>query len=99
MKIQFQDNGAPVSFSGEFTFADHAAFRDVAGRLLQTKDETVIINLSQLQFIDSAGLGMLLIARDEVGKSNRKLVLAQPQGQVKRMFAVTKFDQLFTIEA
>jgi anti-anti-sigma factor len=99
MKIQFQDNGARVSFSGEFTFADHAAFRDVAGRLLQTKDETVIINLSQLQFIDSAGLGMLLIARDEVGKSNRKLVLAQPQGQVKRMFAVTKFDQLFTIEA
>ncbi len=99
MKIQFQDNGARVSFSGEFTFADHAAFRDVAGRLLQTKDETVIINLSQLQVIDSAGLGMLLIARDEVGKSNRKLVLAQPQGQVKRMFAVTKFDQLFTIEA
>ena len=99
MKIQFQDNGARGSFSGEFTFDDHAAFRDVAGRLLQTKDETVIINLSQLQFIDSAGLGMLLIARDEVGKSNRKLVLAQPQGQVKRMFAVTKFDQLFTIEA
>jgi len=99
MKIEFQANGARVSFSGDFTFADHAAFRDIAGRLLEAKDETVVIDLSQLQFIDSAGLGMLLIARDEVGKTNRKLVLAQPQGQVKRMFTITKFDQLFTIEA
>jgi anti-anti-sigma regulatory factor len=42
---------------------------------------------------------MLLIARDEAGKAGRTLVLSQPQGQVKRMFTVSKFDQLFTIQA
>jgi anti-anti-sigma regulatory factor len=42
---------------------------------------------------------MLLLARDEASKGSRKLILAQPQGQVKRMFSVTKFDQLFTIQA
>jgi anti-anti-sigma factor len=99
MKFQFQQNDARVDISGEFTFADHTAFREVANRLLQAKDRTIVVELSQLKFIDSAGLGMLLIARDEASKAGRALVLAQPQGQVKRMFIVSKFDELFTIQA
>jgi anti-anti-sigma factor len=99
MNVQFHESDARVNISGEFTFADHAAFRELADRLFQTKDESLVIDLSQLQFIDSAGLGMLLLARDEASKGSRKLILAQPQGQVKRMFSVTKFDQLFTIQA
>jgi HptB-dependent secretion and biofilm anti anti-sigma factor len=99
MKFEFQPNDARVTLSGEFTFTDHVAFREVADRLLQAKDRTIVVELSQLQFIDSAGLGMLLIARDEAGKAGRTLVLSQPQGQVKRMFTVTKFDELFTIQA
>jgi anti-anti-sigma factor len=99
MKFEFQQNDAHVTISGEFTFTDHIAFREVADRLFQAKDRTIVVELSQLQFIDSAGLGMLLIARDEAGKASRTLVLSQPQGQVKRMFAVTKFDELFTIKA
>jgi anti-anti-sigma factor len=99
MQVQFQENDARVNISGEFTFTDHAAFRDVACRLFQAKGDTIVIDLSQLQFIDSAGLGMLLLARDEASKSTRKLVLSRPQGQVRRMFTVTKFDELFTIQA
>jgi anti-anti-sigma factor len=99
MKFEFEQNDARVTISGEFTFSDHVAFREVAGRLFQAKDHTVVVDLSQLQFIDSAGLGMLLVARDEAGKAGRMLVLSQPQGQVKRMFTITKFGELFTIQA
>lgn len=42
---------------------------------------------------------MLLIVRDEADKAQRSLILRGPHGQVKRMFAVTKFDTLFTVEA
>jgi HptB-dependent secretion and biofilm anti anti-sigma factor len=51
-----------------------------------------------VQEVDSAGLGMLLLARDEAKKNNRELILKGPCGQVKRMFGVTKFDTLFSIE-
>jgi anti-anti-sigma factor len=84
--------------SGDFTFTDHVAFLDVMNRLLGTQNEPIVIDLSNLEFIDSAGLGMLLIARDEAGKASRHLTLRSPQGQVKRMFAVTKFETLFAIE-
>jgi anti-anti-sigma factor len=99
MNFDFKGNDATVSISGDFTFTDHTAFLEVMTRLLGIAGIPLIIDLSQMEFIDSAGLGMLLIARDEAGKANRQLTLRGPKGQVKRMFAVTKFETLFTIEA
>jgi anti-anti-sigma factor len=99
MKFEFSDDDETVALSGDFTFNDHVAFREVAGRLLDAKHDPIVIDLSKLAFIDSAGLGMLLIARDEAAKAHRQLMLRGPHGQVERMFAVTKFNTLFTIEA
>ena len=99
MRFEFEDDDARVSLSGEFTFIDHPAFRAIATRLFERQGRPIIIDLTRLEFIDSAGLGMLLIVRDEADKAGRDLVLRGPRGQVKRMFDVTKFDTLFTVEA
>jgi anti-anti-sigma factor len=68
-------------------------------RLFATASVPIVIDLAKVEFIDSAGLGMLLIARDEASKASRQLTLRGPQGQVKRMFAVTRFETLFAIES
>ncbi|HEY0330891.1 MAG TPA: STAS domain-containing protein [Rhodopseudomonas sp.] len=99
MQYEFNGNDANVSLNGELTFTDHVAFREVASRLLKATDQSLTIDLSKLDFIDSAGLGMLLIVRDEANKANRSLTLRGPKGQVERMFSVTKFNTLFTVVA
>ena len=99
MRFEFDDDDSKVSISGEFTFIDHTAFKAITARLLGRQGKPIVIDLARLEFIDSAGLGMLLIVRDEAGKAGRDLVLRGPSGQVKRMFDVTKFDTLFTVEA
>lgn len=99
MQITIDRDARRISVSGEFTFTDQGTFKDVIMELLQTKGAAVTIDLSKLEFIDSAGLGMLLLARDEAKKSDRQLILMHPAGQVKRMFGVTKFNKLFTVEA
>ena len=98
MRIEYDDGDAQVSLIGELTFNDHAAFREMLTRALQSTDQKIVLDLSRLDFVDSAGLGMLLIARDEAGKGSRSLSLVRPQKQVERVFAVTKFETLFTIE-
>jgi|UniRef100_Q07SD2 anti-anti-sigma factor len=99
MQYELKDNDATVALSGDLTFTDHVAFREIADRLARCSARTVTIEVSNLKFIDSAGLGMLLIAREEAVKSNRTLVLRGAQGQVNRMFELTKFATLFTVEA
>jgi anti-anti-sigma factor len=98
MKFHFDESEANVALTGELTFADYVAFRDIADRLLKVSARPIVIDLSQLEFIDSAGLGMLLIARDEALKSNQKVILRSPRGQVRRLFAATRLDALFTVE-
>jgi HptB-dependent secretion and biofilm anti anti-sigma factor len=99
MRFEFDNDDASVSISGEFTFTDHIAFKAIASRLFARQGKPIVIDLAKLEFIDSAGLGMLLIVREEADKAHRSLVLRGPCGQVKRMFDVTKFDTLFTVEA
>ncbi|KIZ47552.1 MULTISPECIES: STAS domain-containing protein [Rhodopseudomonas] len=99
MRFVFKGSDATVSLTGELTFVDHQAFREVADRLGASTGKTIVIELADLEFIDSAGLGMLLIAREEARKTNRTLVLRGAKGQVGRMFALTKFDTLFSVEA
>jgi len=98
MQYAFADNDATVTLSGELTFVDHPVFRAMATRLMQAKAAASVIDLSGLEFIDSAGLGMLLVARDEAKRGNRKLVLRRPTGQVKRMLDISKFETLFSIQ-
>jgi HptB-dependent secretion and biofilm anti anti-sigma factor len=98
MRFEFDNDDATVSISGEFTFTDHVAFKAIASRLFERQGKPIVIDLAKLEFIDSAGLGMLLIVREEADKAHRSLVLRGPCGQVKRMFDVTKFDTLFTVE-
>jgi len=91
---------ATVTLRGEFTFTDHQAFRKLAERLFASgaSSHAVVFELEHVTFIDSAGLGMLLIARDEALKKNRRLVLKGATGQVKKMFDVSRFETLFALE-
>jgi HptB-dependent secretion and biofilm anti anti-sigma factor len=86
-----------VTFIGQFTFNDHPEFRDVLERFKERDVVSVVLHLGSVDFIDSAALGMLLLALDESEKHRKSLVLQGATGQVKKMFDMAQFHTLFTI--
>jgi anti-anti-sigma factor len=88
---------AEAILSGRFTFSDNVAFREILNNLAQPNVRTLTIDVGGLDFMDSAGLGMLLVAKDEAGKKSKSLVLRNPQGHIKKLFEASKFYSLFTI--
>ena len=86
-----------VSISGKFTFADHMEFRTILEKIRDAGVRQIVLNVSQLEFVDSAALGMFLLARDEAEKQVKSLVIAGANGQVKKMFDVAKFNTLFSM--
>ncbi|WP_404425916.1 STAS domain-containing protein [Thalassospira australica] len=87
-----------VELNGRFTFGDHSGFRKLIDEIRSQSAEVQILDLSGVEFIDSAGLGMLLLARDEGEKARATVILKGAQGQVKRMLEVARFDTLFKLE-
>ena len=93
--IHLDNDSAEVHLHGEFTFAQHRKFRHVVSKLRDHAPGQVVVNLSKVEYIDAAGLGLLLVARDAVSGTGGRATLKGASGQVGRMLAVARFDALF----
>jgi anti-anti-sigma factor len=85
-----------LALTGKFTFADNQIFNNLLDEMAQYKK--IIIDLGGVEFIDSAALGILLLVRDKCDKTATNLKLKNPKGQVKQMFDISRFGDLFNIE-
>ena len=101
--MQYNEVGSPegvtVLLSGAFTFKDHHSFRALLDLLKAHQGRHHVLDLSRLEFLDSAALGMLLIAEDEIRSLDRSLTLRKPPTQVARLFKLAAMDLVFTIES
>lgn len=87
-----------VGLSGRLEFTDHDRLRDVIDALESARGRRFVIDLSGLEFIDSAGLGMLLILQDEAEVRNVPLVARGAQGDVKRSIDLARISEIVTFE-
>jgi len=98
-EVVIADNEVVVRLSEALTFSDHGAFRDVLKNVIASESHKCIFDLSKLESVDSAGLGMFMIASEELEKENWKMVLRSPRGQVKQLLDLAKIKDVVTIEA
>lgn len=86
-----------LTMTGSFTFSDNQMFRSLLKELNDAKPNKLIIDVSALEFVDSAALGMFLLLRDSLQQHNCTIELHKPQGQIIKMFELSHFSELFTI--
>ncbi len=91
------DGQCVMKLSESLTFADHQAFRDMLKKLEDGQRKSCCFDISQLVSIDSAGLGMFLIAKDHSQQNDWQMSIKGPQGQVGSVMKLAKFEDIFTI--
>lgn len=96
--IDIRDQEAQVRMNGRLTFNDHAKLRALIKEMLQNAAKRQVLDLGNLEFVDSAGIGMLLIAREELSNLDKQFILRNAAGQVKRVLTVAQLGKLITIE-
>ncbi len=64
--------------------------------LVEQSGSTVVIDLSELSFMDSSGLTAFITAKNRIEAAGDKLVLTSPQPNVLRVFEVTGLAELIT---
>lgn len=67
--------------------------------LVQARVKKLLIDLKNLEFIDSHGLRILLNAHKEFSSENIQIVLQNPNFHLKRLLRIMQFDRVFVIEA
>lgn len=91
-------NAATIYLRGSFIFDAHREFKNTYKNLLQNPNiGSIILNLAEVKYVDSAALGMLLLLRERIQAANKSLTLSQPSPYVKRIFEIANFHSLFAI--
>jgi len=72
------------------------AFKDAMRAALAEGSGHVTLDLSQVDFVDSSGLGAIVAAMKNIGPG-RRLDLAGLTPDVAKVFRLTRMDRIFTI--
>lgn len=88
---------AEMKLSGRITFADGSDFRKKMNNLLGKSIKSLAVDLAQVTAMDSAGLGMLMVADKECKARSIALSLHKPTGEVKSLLELTKSYERFRI--
>ncbi len=66
-------------------------------QLIENGEHRIILNLANVRFIDSSGLGALLSGNKNIALKAGKFVLSNIQKQVLSMFELTRLNRVFEI--
>lgn len=101
MEIQYNGDG-PVDFvsvkADRIDAAGAVAFKDAFRSATSSGNQIVVLDLSEVTFIDSSGLGAI-VAAQKLLNDGRRLELAGLQDAVAKVMALTKMDTVFRIHA
>lgn len=101
MKVFFEtreiDNITVLDCKGRFAYRDEAtAFSEKVAELLPSAHE-VVIDLSSVEMIDSAGLGELVVVHMWARASGCTLKLAGANDHIRNLFELTNLSSIFEV--
>ncbi|WP_291841477.1 STAS domain-containing protein [Maricaulis sp.] len=86
-----------VEFSGVWTMDEFEPNKAMLAQLEAAAPKQVEFDMSQVTAIDSAGIGMLILANDRLTKAKIDFRLVGATGTVARILEVAKIREIITI--
>ncbi len=94
---KFTFDGAKVSVVGELDAHDLIEFEEVCNRLTGVDEARVLLDLSGVEYMSSAFLGVLMSLRHQLAENGKSLVL-RPSPIVRRLLDLTGMSQAIVME-
>jgi anti-sigma B factor antagonist len=86
-----------VTVNGEIDVHTGPALRDHLLSAFAAGEDTLVVDLSQVSFLDSSGLGVLVTAHKRARTTDGELRIAACRQPVSTIFQITALDRAFCI--
>ncbi|CAE6775987.1 STAS domain-containing protein [Nitrospira defluvii] len=95
MKITKEVNNRKVTLKleGNFTYTQRKPFQEMLKSVAVDGVDQIVIDLSQVAFLDSAALGLLMISHRQLQAEKRTLSLAYPQPTVRQIIELANLHK------
>lgn len=95
MKItsEVHNHTVTLRLEGNFTYTQRKPFQELLKSVSVDPMEHIVIDLSQVAFLDSAALGLLMISHRQLLADKRTLTLAYPQPTVRQIIELANLHK------
>jgi anti-sigma B factor antagonist len=93
-----ENNFWDVNISGELDVSNADKLKDVLHKIADEKMMDVKINLENLEYIDSTGLGIMIGVLKKLRVNEKEMYILNPRTNVKKIFTITGLDKIFKME-
>jgi anti-sigma B factor antagonist len=87
---------AVIDLSGRLDFLE-VSLREEVQKMLEQGSREFVINVADVPYVDSFGLGQLITVWTSIQRAGGKMTLLWPTSQVLKLLELTRLDTVFTI--
>jgi anti-sigma B factor antagonist len=95
LKIRKNNDIYIVDVVGEMDLYNSYKLKELIMKMIEKKIEKYVINLEEVEYIDSSGIGALIYITSTIKKMNLSLSITNVRGSVKKVIELTKLSNFF----
>lgn len=95
--IQERSEGTVIVLAGEIDYNHSHTLLESLNAVVERRPAKLVIDLGNVQHMDSSGLGTLVKIFQQVNAYKGKMALAAMNKRVRNAFEITRLDQFFII--
>ncbi|WKY47026.1 STAS domain-containing protein [Eubacteriaceae bacterium ES3] len=88
---------ATVTIKGEVDIYSVDQFRESIEKSINQKKSKIILDCTELSYIDSTGMGVLIEMRNKTRELGQNMIVKNPRPNVKKLLALTGVDKIIEI--
>lgn len=96
--VDRSDGQAAVRLSGDLDIVTSDAVKGELAHLVDSGHTALSLDLSDVGFVDSSGLGVLVAIHRHAQVKGGRLVVRSVPPQVQRLFEITRLSDLLTVD-
>jgi anti-anti-sigma factor len=97
VRVNVEKETVTIKIQGRFDFNLVQAFRD-SYMNEENRAKHYVVDLSEVGYIDSSALGMMLNMKKFLEASNGAIRIANCQPNLKKIFTIAHFDRMFKLD-
>lgn len=97
IEIKEHDGGMTATFSGRLDTPAAVKAQQEIGPLLENADKEIILDCTNMDYISSSGLRLFLTLRKETTAKGGKVIIENINDEIRKVFMMTGFFNLFDI--
>lgn len=86
-----------LTLSGEIDIDSSTRLKELIEQLIAQKTAHITLECSELSFIDSTGLGVLISAQKRIKQDDYQLTINNPKKNVEKLLHITGLNKIFNV--